>query len=102
PEPLQRTFAEGNGDGEVADRLQGYLGAQLVELQAAQQIGCALGFTVEQEDFTLLREEELVQELALRCQEGAPDRTLSCHTLDIVGDDTLQKAAPVGARHLDD
>src|SRR3546814_8822450 len=50
----------------------------------------------------LLGDEELVQKLALRGQEGGPDRALWRHPLDIIGNDALQEATPVGACDLDD
>src|SRR3546814_10112210 len=82
------------------------LGAQLVELEAAQQVAGALGLTVEQQGAifsgALLGEKEFMQELALGRQEGAPDRALGRHPLHVVGDDALQEGAAVGARHLED
>ena len=91
------------GNGQIVPASQLDLGAQPIQAQSAHEIVEARRLSVEEKRAAgHLGDKEIVQVLALRSQEGSPDRPTRRNRRHIVGNQALEKGPGIRAAHSDD
>jgi protein-L-isoaspartate(D-aspartate) O-methyltransferase len=102
-ERLERGLAR-KGDHVESSTLVGDLdpGAEAVEHEAADQVGQARGFALQEQPTVQLADQEVEEIFSLRRQEGGVDRARRPDLFDVVADKPLEKVSRLLAGDADD